>query len=159
IRVGAAKTDITPPLGIPLAGYYHERGADGVLDPLYSKAMVIEQDDQRAALVVLDLIGPGRWITDQARALVEQSTGIRGSHVMISPTHAHPARARATRGKRDQETGSKKEIAVKYTEQLPRRVAESVRLANERLQPVRLSVARGRWEGLAFNRRYFMQDG
>jgi hypothetical protein len=38
-------------------------------------------------------------------------------------------------------------------------VAESVRAANERLTPVRLGVAKGRCDGLAFNRRYFMRDG
>src|SRR5579864_7780613 len=55
LRVGVGRADITPPLGIPMAGYYHERGADGVLDPLSSKAMVIESDGERAAFVVLDL--------------------------------------------------------------------------------------------------------
>ena len=34
-----------------------------------------------------------------------------------------------------------------------------MRLANERLQPARLSAAKGRCEDLAFNRRYFMRDG
>ena len=88
-RVGVAATDITPPMGIPMAGYYHERGADGILDPLYSKAMVIEQDGERAALVILDLIGITRWVTDEARQRIEASTGIRRDHVMISATHAH----------------------------------------------------------------------
>ena len=68
MRVGVAAVDITPPLGIPMAGYYHARGADGVLDPLYSKAMVIESDGERVALVALDIIGITRAITDQARA-------------------------------------------------------------------------------------------
>ena len=39
------------------------------------------------------------------------------------------------------------------------RIADSVRLANERLQPAQLSVAKGRCEDLTFNRRYFMRDG
>ena len=55
LRVGVARVEITPPLGIPMAGYYHERGADGVIDPLYSKAVVIESDGVRAAW-------PGYWI-------------------------------------------------------------------------------------------------
>ena len=42
IRVGVASTDITPPPGIPMAGYYHAHGANGVLDPLFAKALVIE---------------------------------------------------------------------------------------------------------------------
>jgi len=47
-RVGVAALDITPPLGIPLAGYYHARGADGVLDPLFTKALVLEAHGTRS---------------------------------------------------------------------------------------------------------------
>ena len=159
IRVGVATTDITPPLAIPLAGYYHERGADGVLDPLFSKAMVIEANGERAALVTLDLIGLTRWVTDQARAEIEQSTGIKGAFVMISATHAHTGPELASRGKRGAEIGSQTELAQEYTDHLPGLIAESVRLAHSRLQPVRLSAAKGHCEGLAFNRRYFMRDG
>ena len=116
LRVGVASTDITPPMGIAMAGYYHERGADGVLDPLFSKAMVIEQDGQRAALVVVDLIGITRWVTDQARTQIEQATGIKGDHVMISATHAHTGPELANRGKRSAELGSETPVAVAYTE-------------------------------------------
>ena len=67
LRAGAAAVDITPPLGIPMAGYYHARGADGVLDPLFSKAMVLESGGERAVFVALDLISVTRGITDGAR--------------------------------------------------------------------------------------------
>jgi neutral ceramidase len=159
VRVGVAATDITPPLGIPLAGYYHERGADGVLDPLFSKAMVIESDGERAAFVILDLIGITRAITDQARTEIEKTTGIKGDHVMISATHAHTGPVLANRGKLSSDMGGQQSIAVDYTEALPAKIAASVRRANERLQPAQLSVAKGRCEGLTFNRRYFMRDG
>ncbi len=158
-RIGAAAVDITPPLGIPLAGYYHERGADGVLDPLFSKALVIEAGGERAALVVLDLIGVSREITDRARRGIEQATGIRGDHVMISATHAHTGPTLAESGRYSSEMGGQKQLAVVYTEALPARITESVRQANERLQSAQLSWARGRCEEVAFNRRYFMRDG
>lgn len=158
-RVGIAATDITPPPGIPMAGYYHARGADGVLDPLFSKALVLESGGQRAAFVVLDLIGITRAVTDQARTEVEQSTGILGSHVMISATHAHTGPELANRGRRSNDIGGLKEIAITYTEALPARIAQSVHLAAQRLQPAQLNVAKGRCENLTFNRRYFMSDG
>src|ERR1041384_6123744 len=88
-RVGAALTDITPPLGIPLAGYYHERGADGVLDPLYSKALVIESGGERVAVVTLDLLTIKREITDRSRGTIEKIIGIKAGNIMISATHAH----------------------------------------------------------------------
>ena len=42
LRVGAAAVTITPPVGTPMAGYYSERGAQGVHDDLLAKAIVIE---------------------------------------------------------------------------------------------------------------------
>jgi hypothetical protein len=159
VRVGLASTDITPPLGIPMAGYYHARGADGVLDPLYAKALVIETSGQRAALVVLDLISVTRAITDEARAAIEKATGIKGDHVMISATHAHTGPELAGRGKRSSDYGGQSQLAVDYTEALAGRIAESVRRASDRLQPAQLSAAKGQCDGLTFNRRYFMRDG
>ena len=159
LRVGVATADITPPLGIPMAGYYHARGADGVLDPLFTKAMVIESGGARAAFVTLDLISITREITEQSRAQIEKATGIPGSRVMISATHAHTGPVLAGRGKRGFDLGGQEALAVTYTDALPAKIAESVRLANERLQPARLSAARGRCDDLTFNRRYFMRDG
>jgi len=52
-----------------------------------------------------------------------------------------------------------KRLVLEYSEALPSRIEESVRLANERLQPAQLAVAEGRCEELTFNRRYFMRDG
>jgi len=51
LRVGAAAVRITPPTGIPMAGYYSERRAEGALDELHAKALVFEQDGARAALL------------------------------------------------------------------------------------------------------------
>ena len=158
-RVGVAAVDITPPLGIPMAGYYHQRGAEGVLDPLYCKAMVIEQDGRRAALVTLDIISVTRSITDTARSEIEKMTGIQGDHVMISATHAHTGPELTKRGKRSADMGGDKQLTVQYTESLPQRIAEAVRSANERLEVAQLRRAEGLCEDLAFNRRYFMRDG
>lgn len=158
-RVGLASTDITPPLGMPMAGYYHARGADGVLDPLWSKALVLEQDGERAALVVLDIISVTRDVTDEARAAIAKATGIPGDHVMISATHAHTGPELAKRSQRSDDMGGRQQIAVDYTARLPGLIAESVRRANEQLQPVRLSTSKGQCQDLAFNRRFFMRDG
>jgi len=159
VRVGVASVDITPPVGIPMAGYYHARGADGVLDALYAKAMVLESGGASVALVTLDIISVTRGVTDQARAAVEKTAGIGANHVLISATHAHTGPELADRGKRSGDMGGQSQLAVEYTEALPTKIAESVRLARERLQPAKLAAAKGQCEGLTFNRRYFMRDG
>jgi hypothetical protein len=121
--------------------------------------MVIASGEDRAAFVVLDLISITRNLTDQARAEIEKTTGIPGNRVMISATHAHTGPELANRSKRADDMGGQKGIAVAYTEALPAKIAATVRLANERLQPAQLSVARAACENLTFNRRYFMRDG
>lgn len=158
-QVGVAAVDITPQLGAPMAGYYHARGADGVLDPLFCKAMVIQRDGSRMAFVSLDIISVTRDITVRAREKIEEQTGIPGTHVMVSVTHAHTGPELARRSKRVDDLGGQNKLAIEYTEALPDRIAETVRLANEQLQPAQLKVAIGQCKNLAFNRRYFMRDG
>lgn len=89
LRVGVAQVRITPPVGVPMAGYYHERHATGVHDELYAKAIVLDQDGTRAALVALDLISTTPQIVAAARKAIEETTGVPGTQTMISATHVH----------------------------------------------------------------------
>ena len=89
MRVGAAEVDITPEKGIPLAGYYSERGAEGTHDPLMAKAIVLDDGVTKVALVGLDLIGTTKAMVDGARVAIESGSGIHAGNVMISATHTH----------------------------------------------------------------------
>src|SRR5262245_59501161 len=82
LTAGAAAVDITPPRGCPMAGYYSARGAEGTHDPLWARALVLEKDGTRVALVALDLIGTTRGLVEQVRKIVETGTGIPGKNVM-----------------------------------------------------------------------------
>ncbi len=86
-KVGAAQVDITPANGTPMAGYYKFRAVDGVLDPIYAKAIVVEQDGARAVFVVLDLAGTTRPLVAAARKLITEQCRLPGDRVMISATH------------------------------------------------------------------------
>jgi hypothetical protein len=50
-------------------------------------------------------------------------------------------------------------IARKYAEDLPEKIAESVKLAAAALKPVGVSAGIGREPSLTFNRRFYMKDG
>ena len=89
LRAGAAQVVITPEKGAPMAGYYNSRMAEGTHDDLYAKALVLEADQVKVALVACDVISLPREITEQARQIVQQKTGITADHVMISATHYH----------------------------------------------------------------------
>lgn len=59
MRAGFGKTLLTPPLGVELAGYgyYLQRQAKYVLDPLYARAVLLEDGARRALMVSCDLLG------------------------------------------------------------------------------------------------------
>lgn len=163
LRAGAAMVKITPPAGIPLAGYYHERGAEGVHDDLHARALVLERDGVTVALVSLDLIGTRRRFVEEARQQIEAQTGIPGARVMISATHAHTGPVLAPDPGQGEvsasSSGDGAALIEAYTIQLPARITESVKEAYARRRVVRVSSATGREETLAFNRRFHMKDG
>src|SRR5688500_6405593 len=88
LGVGAAAVRITPDKPTPLAGYYNTRLSTNTHDELHAKAIVIEQDGARAALVACDLISLPRSVVVQARDIISRATDVPGSSVMISATHS-----------------------------------------------------------------------
>src|SRR5206468_5613466 len=89
LQIGLASTDITPPLGYRLAGYYYERLATAVHDPLQAKAIVFKQGDVRFALVICDLCQTSPAVVTQARMLASAKTGIEADHICVASTHTH----------------------------------------------------------------------
>src|SRR6476619_250850 len=63
LQIGAAESEITPPIGHRMAGYFDERLATGVHDPLKAKAIILEQEKERIAMVFCDLVGVSLTIT------------------------------------------------------------------------------------------------
>lgn len=159
LRLGAGAVAISPPAGIGLAGYYHERGSDGTLDDIYAKAMVLDDGRTRAAIVVCDLISMPKWVVTQARHLIDSGTGIPGSNVLIAATHTHTAPVLFRESIRDDLDGAARPISRQYGQSLPRLIAQAVSTAWSNRQPVQIAVAKGREDGLSFNRRFWMRDG
>jgi len=159
LRVGTAAVKINPPLGTPMAGYYHARGSQGVLDDLYAKAAVLDDGQTKVAFVVCDLISLPRGTVLESRRLIEEKTRIPGGHVMISATHTHTGPALARESSRDDMDGGSSKPAKTYTGQLPTHIAQAVAEAHARLAPARAAYARESEHRLAFCRRFWMKDG
>jgi hypothetical protein len=159
LRLGTAAVPINPPTGIGLAGYYHERGNEGVLDDILAKAVVLDDGATRAAIVVCDLISMPKWMVIEARKQISESTGIPAANVMIAATHTHTAPVLYREWSRDETDGGAKAISREYSGTLPGLIARAVATANDRRQLVRISVAKEHEAQLAHNRRYWMRDG
>ena len=90
LRAGAAKADITPPIGYAMWGYgaRHDAGSVGVLDPLQARALVLAVGNEKIALVSLDLgRAPSRQSTQAIRAKVKEAAGIE--HIFLCASHTH----------------------------------------------------------------------
>ncbi len=89
LRAGVAKVDITPPTGQQMWGYFDRlTPAQGTLDPLYARVLVLEAGDVRLALVALDLgrtFGPPE--IDQLRERAKATSNI--SYVLLAASHTH----------------------------------------------------------------------
>lgn len=160
VRVGFAETDITPPGGFPMAGYYHERLAEGVVDPLKAKAIVFRGESEQAALVVCDLIGISIDLSTQIRADAAERTGIPASNIVVAATHSHTApdymkELYLVLAGRPGEASR-----ANYIDQLIHHSADAIVAAHTNAGPVQLLAGTARQETpVSFNRRFVMRDG
>ncbi len=159
LRAGAAMVEITPELGVPMAGYYHARGASAVHDDLYARALVIERNGITVAMVTLDLISTRRGFVEEARALVEERMGIPRAHVMISATHAHTGPVLTRIPQPAHARDEPNEAALAFMRGLPEKIAQSVANAHAALVDAEALAATGEESSIAFNRRFHMRDG
>lgn len=90
LHFGAAAADITPPVGIPMGGYWGRRsGATHIRDPLMAKALVCSCHAMRVALVAVDLVGLDADAVRTIRARVSRATGIADAAIMVCASHTH----------------------------------------------------------------------
>jgi hypothetical protein len=150
LPVGAAESNITPPLGTELAGYFETRVSDGVISDLMAKAVVVGTGEERIALIACDLITMSAEVTAEVRQLVEAATGIPGERVMVCSTHTHTGpEIRGGRPiKRNEE----------YVAGLPGRIAAAAIAAAAKARPACICIGHDHEEGLAFNRRFRYND-
>ncbi|MCR4316844.1 MAG: neutral/alkaline non-lysosomal ceramidase N-terminal domain-containing protein [Planctomycetes bacterium] len=90
VLAGAAKVEITPDVEnteVWLAGYGNNRKAERVADPTWIRTFVIDVNDVRVSMSVIDCVGYGY---DEVRAIrTEVMEKLNLSHVTICSTHTH----------------------------------------------------------------------
>lgn len=116
LRVGAARVDLTP-TELP-ANYL------GVNDPVYARAIVLDNGETRAALVSLDAGGIPTPLWQEVATRVERELAIPAAQLLMGATHTHSV---------PRQTGPD------YVD----KVVQSVREAAARLQPARMAWGTG----------------
>ncbi len=149
MKAGVAKVDITPPVGVQMWGYFNRlKGAEGTIDPLYARVLVLEAGDQRLAYVDLDLgrtFGPAS--IERLRQAAKQNSGINCLIVQATHTHAGPV------------------VMDVYPSGTPAwetaalgKIEQAIREAHDRAVPVRMGTGYGK-AYIGYNRRRLNPDG
>lgn len=151
LQGGFASIDITPPLGVYLAGHFNARPSNGIHDPLTAQIIVLQLGEQRLALIGCDLLGVPAELTALVRERVQELVGIEPEHVMLWATHTHagPVLSQGSSEPRDEE----------YFRVLARRLAGGVAAAVREMREVTLRIGWGSESRIAYNRRYRLKNG
>jgi neutral ceramidase len=134
-RVGAAKVDITPAQSELPKGYL------GILDQVYSRAIVIDNGHTSAALVSLDAGAAPGELCKTVSERIEKELGIPAVNILITATHSHSVPGVFPMFARPGATMDS--AAMSRVTAYEDRVFDSVKQAKDKLQPARISYGTG----------------
>ena len=156
LKVGFARIDITPPLGVTLKGYYRTRVCDGVLDPLEINAIAFDDGNKKAVVMSIDNLGINQSTCLELRERIAEATGLSPEAVYLHCTHTHLAPAvSAIMGL----AGFITEEDHQYAPWFKKRAVDVAVMALDDLAPATAYYTTAEAKDISFIRRYQMKDG
>jgi neutral ceramidase len=166
INFGVGVKNITPPVGSRRAGNFYEIISTGVHDSLFAKALVFEQGKVKGALVSCDLTSVDLYISQRARRIISEKTGIPVSNILIAATHTHTAPLYHSvrvdifhKNAIENFGGEDPNNLENYKDKLITGIVESVVDAKNNLRPLQLKTGITWQTGLSFYRRFYLKSG
>lgn len=149
LKAGFWETEITPPLGCAIPGYYTQRFADGVKDKLYAKALAISNGENTVVMLCMDAAGPDSDIAEGIIKRASEYTSVPKENISVSSTHTHTGIPCKNLDQGDDE----------YDEMLIRLCGDCITLAFQNMKEATVKFGTGYVDSIAFNRIYNMADG
>ena len=163
LYAGFARCDVTPPLGIGMAGYFGERDSDRILDPLELNVLALRQGGKTVIMMALDQCSIATDVCDGYRQAVSDATGVAPDAIFIHATHTHTGPYASPKNILAKDSSPKGQARAARIEEniknLTAKMADTACAAIADLKPTRVSCRQGKVENIAFIRRYRMADG
>jgi len=146
-KAGFFQTDVTPPLHIPCAGSWTDVDITNYLEPLKANAVVLDDGQNKAAIVSLELCSVSEMLANDIRREIEQRCGIPEGNVLVHTTHVH--------------SGPKTtdDLDDHYSQNMKMQAVTAVWMANKRLTDVKIGVGKATNEIFTHNRRLTAPNG
>lgn len=158
-RAGLASVDITPPLGLWMAGFAaRKEPARGIAQPLHAKALALEDaGGRRAVIVTMDLLGLTAPVVERIAGAVRRRCGVPRERLLLCSSHTHsgPVVDDQLAVAYDLTTAQREDIR-RSTRRIEGQVVDVVGRALAALGPARLRQAQGE-AGFGANRRVTFQ--
>ena len=149
LRAGEGVVDITPPLGIELAGFHRppgqERRVVGIRQSAEVRALVLACNATQVAICSLDILGTSQEMVRRIQGVAAQRTGIPAENIHVVATHDH---SMPTFQKLRQWGG----MSPEFMASVERRTVEAIAAAQNDLAPAELSLGKCRAPGGSHNR-------
>ncbi|NLX98566.1 MAG: hypothetical protein GXY83_20600 [Rhodopirellula sp.] len=163
LRVGLARTCITPEVPLWLHGYASKsrfRPFEGKLNDLFAKALAIEDArGERAVLITVDLCVLRAQEAKMLFSRVMKKTGLERRQLLVNFSHTHSGPILgASDLDRYPMRDDEREATLAYTERLCDRIAEVALAAVDDLRPARLDWGVGQCDFVR-NRRLYDANG
>jgi len=151
-RCGFCELDITPFAQTHIHGMFEERLMLDFHAAPYAKAVVMENDGEKVAILCLDslYVYPTSYHEIVERA--SKHTGIKPENIMVAATHSHQSGITEYYDKHNEED-------LFYIRFVRYRAADAIIFANNRLEEANVRFAECDVHGIAFVRNFLMKDG
>jgi len=166
LLAGAARLDITPEMGIQLAGDIgRPRPVEEIHHPLYVRALVLEGDGERACLIAADVTLVMRKEADELRGRIGEAIGCSPDAVIVHAGQSHSAPSAGNHMMTDDFDLVPEELPwlrggdARYTPQFLEGAMGAAEQAKAVLRPVTVKAVRGMDGRVSFNRRFILRDG
>lgn len=141
LSAGAAKVDITPPVGTPLAGYAKRRGkpSTGIRDPLYVRTLALSDGEDTLLLISADLLVFPQPLAERILRKISEENGVPRQGIILATTHTHSGAGSIATGFLHEQVFGR--YNSKVEEGILSRILWSVRQALENRKPVHWGAA------------------
>ena len=146
LMAGTAEVDISP----TVTPFQLRSGPSYLVhDPLHVRAVAFQNGKGRAVIALMDAIGVGREMTDEAKVIAAEKTGWKPEEMLVSGTHTHTA----------PKGGDSSPGRIAYEKRRKDGLAEALIEAIESLEPAKVGFASDEEPTEVFNRRWYMEEG
>ena len=149
LKAGIGKVRITPPTGVPLAGFAARQDVSrGAHDELYARALVLESGEAALVLVSVDVLALPAEFVERVRATIAQQIPVNADAILIASTHTHAGPVTISTFFNPDET-----VDANYMKELAEAIAGAVVSAWQSRFDARAGVGSGHVDGIGVNRR------